>query len=76
MDIDIKTIKDYKSDEGTFRGEAIGYFARLNVNGKPATCFVSGVVDCYSIGEIINVCGYTSESVLGRRVTISIEDES
>ena len=68
-------IKKYNEDEGAFHGEISGYLAHLSVDGKTRTCFVSGDADCLTIGEIINACGYTTGSVLGRRLIISIKDE-
>jgi hypothetical protein len=68
-------IKDYTEDEGRFRGEISGYFANLEVDGEPKICLVAGDADCLTVGELINACGYTCKSIVGRRILITIEDE-
>ena len=68
-------ISDARKDERIQR-EISGHLAKLSVGGEPKTCFVAGDADCLTIGEIINACGYTTESLLGRRLVVSIEDET
>lgn len=43
--------------------------------GKSEVCFISGDYDCLNIGEIIKASGYDPESLLNRKLLITIEDE-
>ena len=38
------------------------------------SCFTNSVADAFTIGELINCCGYTFGSVVGKRVKITIEE--
>jgi len=70
-------ISDYKKEiDGLLQRERTGYFAKLEVDGKSEVCFVSGDNDIYTIEELINNFGYTVESLLNKRIIISIEDEN
>ena len=66
----------YISDcQGALQTEIEGTFARLEDDrGKKVACFVCSVADVLTIGELINACGYTFDSVVKKRVKISIEE--
>jgi len=66
-------ISDYDKSQGIIQKERIGYFARLNVNGKTEICLVSGDQDIQTIDELIMLFGYSPESMINERVIISIE---
>lgn len=69
-------IKDYRPQDGKFYGEAVGYLADVYIAGeRTKTVFVCNGKDCSDIEDIINECGYTTGSVVGRRIVIRIEDE-
>jgi hypothetical protein len=70
--------KHYMSDcEGNLHSELSGHFARLSgKHEKPVYCLVSGEFDISNIGEMIEAMGYTKESVRGKRVTITIEENT
>ena len=70
-------IKAYEKKNGPFHAEAKGRIERLYIPGqnRADTCFVCDGYKCTTIGELISLCRYTSESVLGRKVIISIKDE-
>lgn len=38
-------------------------------------CLVNSDFDIERFGELINACGYTARSLIGRRITVTIEDE-
>lgn len=67
-------IHDYTEDEGKFRAEVTGRLAFLQHHKKSKLCFVNAAGDYLTIGELINACGYTTKSVAGRRILITIED--
>jgi len=61
--------------QGLLQTEIEGSFARLqDDNGKLLACFVCSVSDVLTIGELINACGYTFDSVIKKRVKITIEE--
>jgi hypothetical protein len=66
----------YISDcQGKLQTEIEGYFQRLqNDDGRKVACFVTPIADATTIGELINLCGYTFDSVIGKRVIIYIEE--
>jgi len=63
-------IADYPKND-PIQMQVSGYLQKLAGN---KTCFVTSEVDAERIGEIINACGYSATSILGRRITITIED--
>ena len=65
--------KEHKG--GKFGIEISGYLVNLAVNETLDVCFVSGDTDCQTIGEIIKAAGYDPDSILNRRLLITIEDE-
>ena len=70
-------ISDYeKKHDGCLQKERSGYLAKLRAGRKSEVCFVSGDNDIQTIEELINSFGYTAESLLNKRVVISIEDEN
>lgn len=61
--------------QGPLQTEIEGSFARLQDDqGKQVACFVCSVADVLTIGELINACGYTFDSVIKKRVKITIEE--
>jgi hypothetical protein len=68
-------IKAYEEKDGLFYAKVNGYFDKIAIHGESETCFVCDGYKCTTIGELISLCRYTSESVLGRKIIISIEDE-
>lgn len=60
---------------GPLQTEIEGSFARLqNDSDRPVACFVCSVADVLTIGELVNACGYTFDSVISKRVKITIEE--
>lgn len=55
--------------------EIYGYFARLH-DDKNGTqiCLVCSNCDVSRIAELVNAGGVTAESILGRRLMITVED--
>ena len=75
-----------KHKNGRFGIEIGGYLANLQIPkyqnktslsniGNSEVCFVSGGYDCLTIGEIIKIAGYDPNSILNRRLLVTIEDE-
>jgi hypothetical protein len=65
----------YISDcQEKLQSEIEGHFNPLQTSSGVRTCFVSSDFDVMTIGELINACGYTTESVHGRRVEITITE--
>jgi hypothetical protein len=65
----------YVSDcQGKMQAEISGRFSPLQTDDGVRTCFVSSDFDVLTIGELINACGYTAESIHGKRVEIYIEE--
>ena len=61
--------------QGPLQTEIEGSFARLQDDqGKQIACLVCSVADVLTIGELINACGYTFDSVVKKRVKIMIEE--
>jgi len=54
---------------------------QLQISGRIASlagdkiCLVNSDFDIERFGELINACGYTAQSLVGRRITVLIEDE-
>lgn len=66
----------YISDcNGILQTEIEGTFSRLDDGkGTPVSCFVNSTADAITIAELVECCGYTFSSVIGKRVRIIIED--
>ena len=64
-------------EEGTkLHLEVYGYFTKLgDGNGGEQVCLVCSNCDVSRIGELVNAAGCTTDSILGRRLLISIQDE-
>jgi len=62
-------------DKGRFQVEVSGYLARLDVNGVSKICLITGENDVEDIEELVFEAGYDPESILKRRLLITIEDE-
>ena len=62
--------------KGKLRIEVGGYLANLQIDKTEKTdiCFISGDYDCLTIGEIIKAARYDPQSILSRRLLITIED--
>ena len=65
-----------KHNEGHFGIEISGYFNNLKTNDASEICFISGDYDCLTISEIIMAAGYDPETILNRRLLITIEDDN
>ncbi len=66
-------LKQYEKKE-KFRISISGYFTKLQTDGKLEICFVTEHNDLRVIDEIIQDAGYDPESVLERKLLITIED--
>jgi hypothetical protein len=66
----------YVSDcDGILQTVIDGTLQRLVDDGcNTVPCFVNSVADATTIAEIIECCGYTYRSVIGKRVRITIEE--
>jgi hypothetical protein len=60
--------------EGKLKTEIEGKFCLVTEDNKWKSCFTNSVSDATTIGELINCCGYTFDSVVGKRVKIYIEE--
>lgn len=61
--------------QGTLYAEIDGYFKNLTINkNTPVACFVNSISDVETIGELINCCGYTFDSIVDKKVRIIIEE--
>ena len=70
-------VKPYEEKEGPLCAEANGRFDSLYIQNqnRSEVCFVCDGYKCTTISELISLCRYTPESVLGRKVIISIKDK-
>ena len=66
-------LKQHKKED-EFRISISGYFTKLQTGGKLEICFVTEKSDLITIDEIIQDAGYDPESVLERKLLITIED--
>ena len=60
--------------DGVLQTEIVGSFQRLTYHGESVSCFVNSVADATTIAELVECCGYTFKSVVGKRVRITIEE--
>lgn len=61
--------------DGPLQTEIEGYFQRLvDGQGDTTSCFVNSLANATTIAELVECCGYTFRSVIGKRVRIIIEE--
>ena len=58
-------------DDGPLQIQVLGRIASLACD---KVCLVNSDFDIERFGELINACGYTTKSLVGRRVIVTIED--
>lgn len=68
------SLKDHKTD--TFGAEVVGYFAPLQTGKISEICFIAGDRDCLTVSELVSASGYNINSILRRKLLITIEDET
>lgn len=68
-------VRDIRQNE-TIQSEISGRFVKLSDEGSVKVCLVTSEADCLTVGELINAFGFTVDSILGRKLVISIEDET
>ena len=66
-------LKQHKKED-EFGISISGYFTKLQSDGKLKICFITEHNDLRTIDEIIKDAGYDPESILERKVIITIED--
>jgi len=57
---------------GPVQIEVFGYLQMLAGN---KICLVTSEADVEHISELINACGYTTNSLIGRRMIVTIEED-